>query len=189
MSDMRVFNNNALGLQVRTVLNDDGSISVNAEDTAIGFGWIQKQIKNGKEYVSVRWERMNGFLEEFGFPPLVGEEDYIPEGIFYLLGMKASNESAQEFQKWLALDVLPTLRKTGIYEMGTVSARSDLGEIASLMREWRMWASKEKMPYNQAMASMVKFFNTVGVPFPDDMIYLPPMDMQPAQLSMCFTQE
>ena len=61
MSDMRVFNNNALGLQVRTVLNDDGSISVNAEDTAIGFGWIQKQIKNGKEYVSVRWERMNGF--------------------------------------------------------------------------------------------------------------------------------
>lgn len=48
MSDMRVFNNNTLGLQVRTVLNDEGSISVNAEDTAIGFGWIQKQIKIGE---------------------------------------------------------------------------------------------------------------------------------------------
>lgn len=186
MSDMRVFNNNTLGLQVRTVLNDKGSISVNAEDTAIGFGWIQKQIKNGKEYMSIRWTTLNGYLKELGFPQEVGEEDYIPEGIFYLLGMKASNEAAREFQKWIALDVLPTLRKTGVYEMGVVVARNDLGEIASVMREWRMWATKEKMPYNQAMASMVRFFNTVGVPFPDDMVYLPPMNSQPLQLSMDF---
>ena len=35
-----VFTNGDLGLQMRTILNEDGSISVNAEDTAIGFGWV-----------------------------------------------------------------------------------------------------------------------------------------------------
>lgn len=49
-----VFQNEDLGLQMRTILNDDGSISVNAEDTAIGFGWCREEMKNGKRYFSVR---------------------------------------------------------------------------------------------------------------------------------------
>lgn len=117
MNGVMEFHNEALGVQIRTILNEDGSISMNAEDTAIGFGFIQKQMKNGKEYVSVRWERMKGYLEEFGLPPQVGENDYIPESLFYLLGMKASNKAAQEFQKWLAIEVIPTIRKTGGYTM------------------------------------------------------------------------
>lgn len=189
MSEMRVFSNNHLGLQVRTILNEDGSVSINAEDTAIGFGWIQKQLKNGKEYISIRWVTLNSYLKEIGFPQEVGEKDYIPESIFYLLGMKASNEIALQFQKWLALDVLPSLRKTGIYELGIVAARNDIGEIASLLREWRMWAQKQKMPYNQAMASLVTFFHKVGVPFPEEMVYLLPMDMHPVQLSINYSSK
>lgn len=121
MNDLKTFENEKLGLQIRCILNEDGSISMNAEDTAIGFGFIQKQIKNGKEYVSVRWERMKGHLEEFGLPPQVGENDYTPESLFYMLGMKANNEVAREFQKWLAVDVIPSLRKTGSYSMGKKS--------------------------------------------------------------------
>ena len=49
MCDLQVFRNEELGLQVRTLPNLDGSISINAEDTAIGFGWTQE--KNGKIYV------------------------------------------------------------------------------------------------------------------------------------------
>lgn len=36
--------------------------------------------------------------------------------LFYLLAMKASNERAQKFQKWLAIDVVPAIRKKGNYE-------------------------------------------------------------------------
>lgn len=107
--------NKELGIKVRTILNDDGSISINAEDTAIGFGWTQTQNKNGKEYVSVRWERMNGFSAECGFPHEWGKDDYIPESLFYRLGMKASNATADRFQNWLAMDVIPSIRKTGGY--------------------------------------------------------------------------
>lgn len=116
-NEVKVFDNVELDLKVRTILNSDGSISVNAEDTAIGFGWIQTQVKNGKEYTSVRWERMNGFSSECGFPHEWGKDDYIPESLFYMLGFKAGNERALKYQQWLAIDVLPALRKTGSYEM------------------------------------------------------------------------
>lgn len=30
--------------QVRTILNDDGSISINAEDVSIGLGWFEEKM-------------------------------------------------------------------------------------------------------------------------------------------------
>ena len=116
MDELQIFDNEELGLSVRTILNDDGSISVNAEDTAIGFGWCRTEVKNGKEYRSVMWARMNGFLKEMGFAHECAKEDYIPESLFYRLGMKANNAVADKFQNWLAMEVIPSIRKTGSYQ-------------------------------------------------------------------------
>lgn len=115
MNELQIFNNEELKLKVRAIQNDDGSISINAEDTAIGFGWTQTQNKNGKEYISVRWERINNFSSECGFPHMWGKGDYIPESLFYRLGMKANNAVADKFQNWLAMKVIPSIRKTGHY--------------------------------------------------------------------------
>lgn len=122
---LELFKNEKLKLQVRVIQNDDGSISVNAEDIAIGFGWYQ--IKNAIKYP--KWERINGFLKEFGFSPQVGKDDYIPESIFYLLGMKASNKVAKDFQIWLANDVIPSIRQTGGY-IPTDEAESEADILA-----------------------------------------------------------
>lgn len=105
MNEVMLFKNN--DMKVRTIKYEDGSIGMNAEDTARGYGWIQ--YKNGKEYI--KWERMNGYLKDFGFSPQVGKDDFIPESMFYLLGMKAENKKAQEFQKWICCDVIPNIRK------------------------------------------------------------------------------
>lgn len=112
MDELQIFNNEELGLSVRTILNNDGSISVNAEDTAIGFGWTQE--KNGAVYV--RWETLNGWCKTFGFPNSLGKDDYIPEPLFYRLGMKANNAVADKFQNWLAMEVIPSIRRTGGYQ-------------------------------------------------------------------------
>lgn len=132
--ELQVFNNEEFGLQMRTILNPDGSISVNAEDTAIGFGWYKTEIKDGEEYTSIRWSRLNGYCRELGFclpvedgngfRQQVGENDFIPEPLFYLLGMRANNERALKFQKWLAMDVIPQIRKTGTYSMERGAALS-----------------------------------------------------------------
>lgn len=117
MNNFKIFNNKEIGVSARTILNEDGSISVNAEDTAIGFGWTQTQTKNGKKYTSIRWETLTGYCKEFGFPNKLGKDDYIPESLFYRLGMKANNERAEKFQNWLAMEVIPQLRKTGTYSL------------------------------------------------------------------------
>lgn len=113
MNNMQVFESSELGLQVRTILNDDGSISVSAEDTARGFGWTTVA-KSGNEVV--RWARMNGYCKEMGFANELTKDDYIPESLFYRLGMKANNAVADRFQNWLAMDVIPSIRKTGGYQ-------------------------------------------------------------------------
>lgn len=135
-NEIKIFENKELGFQVRTVLNEDGSISVNAEDTATGYGWYRE--KNGKEYIM--WDRFNGYCKELGFPHKCGKDDYIPESLFYMLGFKAENERAVKYQQWLAMDVLPTLRKTGTYSIGkniTVSFKEQVecvGVVADILR-------------------------------------------------------
>lgn len=89
----------------------DGSAWLNAENVARGWGFTQT--KNGVEYV--KWERVNGYLKEFGFSPQVGKGDFLPENMVYRLGFKASNEVAQAFQAKLADEILPAIRKTGSY--------------------------------------------------------------------------
>lgn len=119
---VQLFVNKDLELEVRAIKNDDASISLNAEDTAIGFGFTQ--IKNGKTYV--RWETMNGYCKELNFSQHVGKDDYIPESLFYLLGMKANNDVAKKFQMWLATEVLPSMRKYGMYATDELLDNPDL---------------------------------------------------------------
>lgn len=52
---------------------------MNAEDTAIVFGWSRTEHRNGKEYKSVLWSRINGYCIELGFAHKCAKEDFIPE--------------------------------------------------------------------------------------------------------------
>lgn len=114
MNELQIFKNQNLNLEIRAVKNEDGSISVNLEDTARGLGFTTVAT-SGNEVV--RWARVRKYLEEFGISQQVGKDDFIPESVFYLLAMKASNEAAKSFQIWVAKDVLPELRKTGGYKV------------------------------------------------------------------------
>lgn len=110
-NEIQEFMNEELGAKVRCIQNEDGSISMNIEDTAVGYGWTK--VANSGNTV-VRWSRVKGFLEEFGVTTC-GHDDYIPESVFYLLGMKASNDTAKKFQMWLATEVIPSIRKHGAF--------------------------------------------------------------------------
>ncbi len=96
---------------VRGYCDDNGTAFLNAEDVARGLGWTQ--FKNGVEYV--KWERINGYLRDFDFPQKVGKDDFIPENMFYRLVWKSRDEKALEFQAKVADEVLPSIRKRGVY--------------------------------------------------------------------------
>lgn len=95
----------------------DGTAYLKLEDVARGLGFTQTQNKNGTEYTSIRWERVEQYLAEFGFPHKWGKDDFIPENVFYRLAMKANNPVAEKFQALVADEIIPSIRKTGSYTM------------------------------------------------------------------------
>lgn len=113
MNKLQLFNNEKLNLKVRALTNDDGSISVSLEDAARGLGFT-RIATSGNEVI--RWERVKKYLEELNIPTC-GHDDFIPESIFYLLAMKANNQTAKKFQLWVAKDVIPAIRKNGGYKL------------------------------------------------------------------------
>jgi len=72
-------------------------------------------VKNGVPYV--RWSRVNSYLPKDS--PQVAKGDLIPEPMVYKLAFKASNEVAEQFQDWLAIEVIPSIRKKGQYVLAS----------------------------------------------------------------------
>ncbi|WP_336162922.1 phage antirepressor KilAC domain-containing protein [Fusobacterium polymorphum] len=106
---------------VRGYIDEKGTAWLNLEDVARGLGFTQ--IKNKKEYI--RWERVAQYLKEIAFPTC-GENDYIPENVFYKLCMKADNEVARKFQDRVCDEILPSIRKYGMYATDELLDNPDL---------------------------------------------------------------
>lgn len=94
----------------------NGVAYLRLENVARGLGFTQE--KNGVEYV--RWETIRAYLSDLGFSQQVGKDDFIPENIFYRLAMKAKNETAEKFQALVADEIIPSIRKNGIYATDNV---------------------------------------------------------------------
>lgn len=100
------FENNLFELEVKT---ENGESLFDVETVAKSLGFTQS--KNGKDFV--RWERVNDYLKKYS--PQLGKGSFISEPMVYKLAFKANNALAEKFQDWLAVEVLPTIRKTGSY--------------------------------------------------------------------------
>lgn len=89
----------------------DGTAYLNLEAVARGLGFTDT--KNGVEYV--RWNTVRSHLADLKFSQEVAKDSFIPENIFYRLAMKAKNEAAERFQAKIADEVIPSIRKHGMY--------------------------------------------------------------------------
>jgi Uncharacterized phage-encoded protein len=89
----------------------DGVAYLKLEMVARGLGFT-RTAASGNEVV--RWERVEGYLEDLNVPAC-GHDDFIPENIFYRLAMKARNETAEKFQAKVADEIIPSIRKHGVY--------------------------------------------------------------------------
>ena len=108
---------------VSCYLDEQGTAWLNAEDVARGLGWIQNEVKNGTQYSTIRWAMINRYVAEIGFDKKLSKGDYIPENMFYRLAMKANNETARKFQAKIADEVLPAIRKQGVYMTPEAAAK------------------------------------------------------------------
>lgn len=108
IKEVQVFNNGLFEVAVRENGTD---VEFDAESIAVCLGFVQD--KKGKKYI--RWERINTYLKDFGFPHEMGKGNFIPESYVYMLAMKGENDLAINFQKFIAFEVLPAIRKNKVY--------------------------------------------------------------------------
>lgn len=90
---------------------NNGTAYLKLETVARGLGFVDNS--KGTEYV--RWNTVRQYLSDIGFSQEVAKDIFIPENIFYRLAMKAKNEVAERFQAKVADEIIPSIRKHGIY--------------------------------------------------------------------------
>jgi|GEM_PF-1232344 BRO domain-containing protein len=130
---------------VRGYVDENNVAYLNLEDVARGLGWVKTEIKNGKEYESIRKARILNYLEDISFfdhlwakglkPDVNSLPEYIPENIFYKLCMKASNPLARLFQDKVADEILPEIRKKGYYVSEKATKTKEEEILDSILRK------------------------------------------------------
>lgn len=155
-----------MNVQGVSCYEENGTAYLRLEDVARGLGFTQTQTKNGIEYTSIRWETINRYLEDIGFPNKLGKEIYIPENIFYRLAMKAKNETAEKFQALVADEIIPSIRKHGAYMTQDTIDKilSDPDTIIQLATQLKEERQKRAMLEAKAQedAPKVEFFDVVA---------------------------
>lgn len=128
---------------------EKGMAYLNLEDVARGLGFTTVAT-SGNE--CVRWSRVEQYLTELGFNKDNGylpDDTYIPENIFYRLAMKAKNETAEKFQAKVADEILPSIRKHGLYATDELINDPDLAIKA-------FTALKEERERNKALTTKIE---------------------------------
>ena len=112
---------------VRGYIDEKGTAWLNLEDVAKGLGIEKKDKKNGKEYIRIHSQNIKRWLIDFGLIKSEGDlPEYIQENVFYKLCMKADNEVARKFQDRVCDEILPSIRKYGMYATDELLDNPDL---------------------------------------------------------------
>ena len=127
--------------------DEKGIAWLEVRDLAVGLGLGFKQIKNGKEYDGIRWNRMKKYLIAVGYDFLQHhaknsdwKDAYIPENIVYKLLMKVNNKVAKPFQDMVCDEILPQIGKTGSY-----IATPNFSNPAEAARAWADQYEKKQL--------------------------------------------
>lgn len=105
---------------VRMWQDDKGELVIVAKDVAeaLGYEW------NGAAcvvHVPEEWKMVRSVLTTFGTKDTICLTE---QGLYFFLG-RSDKSAALPFQKWLAGEVLPSIRKTGGYQAKTAQGFPD----------------------------------------------------------------
>ncbi len=152
MNELQIFENSEFG-SVRTV-KVDGKIYFMANDIAkaLGYSDCPKAVRTHCKGVA-----------EIATPTAGGVQNvkFIPEGDIYRLVIKSQLPTAEKFERWIFDEVLPSIRKHGMYAEDELLDNPDLLiSVAQKLKEERernkaLKAENERMKPKEVFADAV----------------------------------
>jgi len=117
LSDLQIFNNPEFG-QVRTITIDDKDYFVGLDIAkALGYKKPSQAVIDHCKGIRKMEIPSNGGIQE---------TNLIPEGDLYRLIVKSQLPQAEKFEKWVFDEVLPSIRKHGMYAKDEILNNPDL---------------------------------------------------------------
>lgn len=130
MVDMQIFANADFG-SIRTI-EQDGKVLFCGRDIAEALGYTNpiKALADHCKGVPIRYPLQT--------PGGIQEVRFIAEGDVYRLITHSRLPAAEQFERWVFDEVLPTIRRTGSYTMPAAHAKH-IAYLQSLQREVKEW--------------------------------------------------
>jgi len=111
-NNLQIFNSEEFG-QIETIVID-GEPYIELYSAGQALGYVQIDIKNGKEYKRIRVDRIDTIITNAEIKPFVhGGRKYLSEETLYDFMLESKTSKCKSFKKWITHTVLPTIRKTG----------------------------------------------------------------------------
>ena len=158
MNELMLFNNEEFG-EIRGV-EIEGKPYVVANDVAKLLGY-----KNISDAIS----RHCKYIVKYDIPHPQSnsktiEVNMIPEGDVYRLIIKSKLPSAQKFEEWVMDEVLPSLRKTGKYEIQTNNELPQLlNDRTQLIKDIEDKIEKQNIQINEQDKQIEEIKHLVGI--------------------------
>lgn len=147
MNNLQIFNSAEFG-EIRTVTVDGKTMFV-ANDVAKSLGYVEaaKAVRTHCKGVSELDIPTNGGIQTM---------KVIPEGDIYRLVVRSHLPSAEKFELWVFDEVLPSIRKTGSYNLPSTYKEALIQLVAQVEENERLQIE------NNEMKPKAEFFDAVA---------------------------
>lgn len=116
-NELAIFKNDEFG-NIELILDENGEPLFELYSVGQALGYVKIDIKNGKEYIRVREDRIDIIVKNADILPFYHDgRKFLNEDMLYDFIFEAKTKKSKPFRKWVTSEVLPTLRKTGKYEL------------------------------------------------------------------------
>ena len=132
MASLKMFNNDVLNVNIKTVTDDNNNIWFKGKDIALYLGY-QNTTEAIREHVDDKYKISFGNLmssvNKSETLLLQGNDKnivYIKEAGLYQLVFSSKKQEAKAFTEWVVEDVIPSIRKTGKYSIAILDNQISL---------------------------------------------------------------
>lgn len=168
MNELKIFDNEEFG-EIRTVVIDGEPWFV-GRDVAIALGYKKPEgaIRTNVDEDDTLTE---GVIDSMG---RIQNTLIVNESGLYSLIFSSKLDSAKRFKHWVTSEVLPSIRKTGGYEIDQLPPEQiPIGEVASYTKVMDRIAVRQKLAPHRIAANFKMVSEQFGIHLTDDFVKVP----------------